>query len=63
MREYTVTLRFQFPAWDETRGLTFIIEAGTKAEAISAARRQAHRDGHLPATGKGRATFRAELEG
>lgn len=60
MKAYTVTLRFQFPAWDEREGIPYAIEADSKREAIGFARRYAARDGHTPATGKGRATFTAE---
>lgn len=62
MARYLVTLSFQFPAWDERSGITYSVDALGKAEAISRARYEARRDGHVPATGKGRATFRAELE-
>jgi len=60
MQIYIVTLHFQFPAWDEKRGLTWEIEALSKSAAIKLARRLAQRDGHTPAVGKGRATFKAE---
>lgn len=56
---YTVTLRFQYPAWDEKDGIVYEIEARTKAEAIRYARSQARNDGHTQ-TGKGRYTFTAE---
>lgn len=56
--EYTVTLRFQYPAWDEKNGIPYTVEANTKAEAIQRARRQADNDGHL-CGGKGRVTFTA----
>jgi hypothetical protein len=47
MKIYTVTLRFQYPAWDERNGLTYEgIEAKTKADAIKQARRQAEYDGN-----------------
>jgi hypothetical protein len=62
MTTYRVTLSFQFPAWDEVNGIPFYVEAGSKAEAVERARREARRDGHTPATGKGRASFRAELD-
>jgi len=61
MTEFRVTLTFQFPAWDEINGLDFFVIAPTKAKAIEAARRAARRDGHIPATGKGRSSFRAEV--
>lgn len=54
---WTVTLRFQFPAWDEVGGIEYQnIEASSRAEANAAARRQAELDGHL-CVGKGRLTF------
>lgn len=56
---YSVTLRFQCPAWDEKDGIVYEVEARTKAEAISYARSQARNDGHAQ-TGKGRYTFTAE---
>lgn len=57
---YTVTLRFQSPAWDEVRGIDYYVNAATKAEAIAIARRRANNDGHTPSTGKGRAVFTAK---
>jgi hypothetical protein len=62
MTEYRVTLRFQFPAWDEQDGIPYIIRAKTKADAIKWARMEAKRDGHIGfgCAGKGRATFKAE---
>lgn len=60
-QEYTVTLRFQYPAWDEKNGIPFTVTAKTKAEAIQQARRQAFNDGHL-CGGKGRVTFTATTE-
>lgn len=59
MTTYTVTLRWQHPAWDERSGIPFEVEAKSKRDAIAAARKQADRDGHLM-TGKGRATFTAD---
>ena len=59
---YTVRLSFQFPAWDEVPyAASYEITASNKSEAIKRARQQAGWDGHLPATGKGRATLKAEL--
>lgn len=56
---WTVTLRFQFPAWDEVDGLVYEdVRAASKAEANAIARRMADNDGHLGG-GKGRATFTA----
>lgn len=57
-KNYTVTLRFQFPAWDEVDGIPYEEQARSKADAIKYARRQAERDGHL-CGGKGRASFKA----
>lgn len=57
---FQVTIRFQFPAWDEVRGIEYEIEASSKSEAIKRARYEARRDGHLPCTGKGRATLSAQ---
>jgi hypothetical protein len=51
---YTVTLRFQYPAWDEKDGITYSdILARSKSEAVKFARQDMRRDGHLPASGKG----------
>ena len=58
-KKYTVVLRFQYPAHDEHGGIEFDVEARTKADAVRQARRKAEHDGHLPATGKGRATLKA----
>lgn len=58
-KNYIVTLRFQFPAWDEKDGITFEEQARSKSDAIRYARSQATNDGHS-ATGKGRATFTAK---
>jgi hypothetical protein len=60
MTEFEVTLRFQFPAWDEKQGIPFFVNATSKATAIKEARRQAERDGHTPGACKGRATFSAK---
>ena len=58
---YNVTLRFQFPAYDERDGVPFDgIIAATKSEAIKKARREAAHRGYLGEVGKGRATFKAE---
>ena len=59
MNAYIVTLRFQFPAHDEHQGIPYEVSARTKADAIRDARRQAERDGHVPCSHKGRATFTA----
>ena len=58
MTEFEVTLRFQFPAWDERDGLRYFVHAKTKADAVRYARSDARRDGHL-GTGKGHASFSA----
>lgn len=57
-RTFIVTLRHQFPAWDEVTGIDFEVQAASKSEANAEAKRQAERDGFLM-TGKGRATFTA----
>jgi hypothetical protein len=59
-KTYKVTLRFQFPAWDEVNGLEYEVEARSKSEAIKIARREAEADGNA-GTGvlKGRQTFKA----
>lgn len=57
---YDVTLRFQFPAWDEVNGITYPgIAARSKAEAIEQARTMARNDGHA-SSGRGRYWFSAE---
>jgi hypothetical protein len=60
MKNYIVTIRFQFPAWDEKNGLPYEVTASTKAEAIKEVRRLAARDGHTGIGGKGKASFKAE---
>lgn len=58
---YTVTLRFQHPAWDEVNGIVYDdISARTKAEAINIVRTKAFSDGHT-GRGKGRYWFTAEI--
>jgi hypothetical protein len=58
---YTVTLRFQFPAWDERDGITWKIEAASKREAIAKARREAYHAGHVGSgSHQGRVTFSAK---
>jgi hypothetical protein len=59
MNAYIVTLRFQYPAHDERAGIPYEVQARSKADAIRDARRQAERDGHVPCSTKGRATFTA----
>lgn len=56
---YAVTMTFEFPAWDETKGVFFSVEANSKKEAIKEARRQAYADGYAT-TGKGKYWFKAE---
>lgn len=55
---FTVTLRYQHPAHDQRDGITWDIEAGSKAEAIRKARKIAERDGYYWAK-QGRMTFTA----
>lgn len=58
-RLWSVTLAFQYPAWDEINGIEYPdIEASGKAEANAIARRLAYNDGHL-CGGKGRVNFNA----
>ena len=59
MTRYEVTLRFQYPAWDEKNGIPFFVEADSKSDAIKQARREADYCGHL-CGGKGRVTFSAK---
>jgi hypothetical protein len=62
-KTYDVTIRFQFPAWDETDGIPYEgIDASSKSDAIARVRRMAERDGHLPSVGKGRVCIRAEAQ-
>ncbi len=60
-KKYVVTLRFQYPAWDEKDGIPFYVEATSKSQAIERARREAYNAGHL-CGGQGRVTFKAEEE-
>ena len=58
-RMWSVTMRFQYPSWDEIDGIVYRdIRAESKAEANARARRMAADDGHLHG-GKGRVTFSA----
>ncbi|PWD01940.1 MULTISPECIES: hypothetical protein [Pseudomonas] len=58
-KSYTVTLTFQYPAWDEVNGIRYPdIRADSKSHANIIARRLACNDGHLGG-GKGRLTFTA----
>jgi hypothetical protein len=57
---YTVTVRFQFPAWDERDGISIEVQADSKRSAIREGKRILARDGHTgPTVGKGRQTFSA----
>lgn len=57
---YTVTLRFEFPAWDEADGLVYRdIVARSRKDANEQVRRMARDDGHI-AGGKGRVWLSAE---
>lgn len=58
-KTFNVTMRFQYPAWDETDGVPFPdIEANSKQEANDEARRRATSN-DLLGWGKGRVTFTA----
>ena len=58
MASFDVTLRFQFPAWDEANGISYPgISSRSKAEAINWARKMARDDGHIGTGGKGRTSF------
>ena len=60
MKTYDVTMRFQFPAWDEKEGITYYdIRAASKSQAIKYARSRGFDDGHT-GQGKGRTTFTAK---
>ena len=54
MTRYVVTLRFQWPAWDEKSGIQYSTSAISKSDAIQQIRRQAERDGH---TGRHRGRY------
>lgn len=57
---WNVTMRFEFPAWDERDGYVYRdIPAATKSEANQKARRMAELDGHAIG-GRGRYYFTAE---
>jgi hypothetical protein len=59
---YTVTLRYEYPAWDEVNGINYSgIEAKCKSDAIKTARKKAETCGHCQ-KGKGRYWFAAEIE-
>lgn len=56
---WDVTLRFEYPAWDETEGIAYPgIPASSKSAAIRQARREAESDGHA-CRGRGRYWFTA----
>ena len=61
MKAYQVTLKFQYPAYDEVDGITEEVESVSKSEAIKIVRRQFERAG-LCGTGlmKGRQYFSAK---
>jgi hypothetical protein len=44
LKEYRITLRFQYPAWDEKQGVSLGVTSGkSKSDAIRIAKSQ-HRD-------------------
>lgn len=59
---YVVTLRFQFPSWDEKDGIPFYVSATSKSDAIKRAKQQAEGDGIWPHAHKGRVTFTAVMD-
>lgn len=59
---YIVTVTLQYPAYDERDGIRFHVQASSKSEAITAARRQNARGGQVHRE-QGRATWRAEVRG
>ena len=60
-KTYDVVMRFQYPAWDETKGILYSgIRAVSKSEANRWARAMAERDGHAIG-GRGRYFFTATL--
>jgi|TARA_R110000772_G_scaffold21728_1_gene59442 hypothetical protein len=62
MTTYTVTIKKQFPAWDENEGLGYYgVEAESKSAAIKIIRNQARWDGNT-GPGQGRQTFSAVAE-
>lgn len=59
---YTVTMTFEYPAWDEKDGIVYEdIVACSKADAIRQARTKAFVDGHA-ISGRGRYWFTARLD-
>jgi len=59
IKKYIVTLRYQYPAWDEKSGLQYEVSAENKSDAIKIARWNATTDGQL-CGGKGRVSFKAQ---
>lgn len=59
VRRYKVTMRKQFPAWDERDGIVSFQHARSKSEAVKYARSDMYRDGHAGG-GSGRAFYTAE---
>ena len=55
-QNYTVTMSFKFPSWDEREGYEYTCYASSKADAIKQARRRASDDGHM-----GQRSFRAAV--
>lgn len=55
---FTVTVKKQFPAWDEVNGIVYCVDARNKAEATKDVRRKAVNDGHV-GFGQGRYTVSA----
>lgn len=61
-KTYTVTARFQYPAWNMVNGIEYPdITAVSRSEANAIARGMAESDGHL-GWGQGRVTFTASEE-
>ncbi len=59
VKSWTVTMRFEHPAWDEVDGIEYRnIPARNRSEANRAAARQAESDGHA-VSGRGRYWFTA----
>jgi hypothetical protein len=59
MKNYAVTLRFQYPAYNERDGLLYHVKAATRADAIRHVRRIADRDGITGWAKQGRVTITA----
>ena len=58
IKAYAVTLRFQYPSWDEVDGISCgEIHSTSKREAVEIARKISARDGHT--IGRGRHWFSA----